>query len=277
VNGDPLEVELLNASGWTLSKSANASSLMDVIPANSKEKYSMLKHFEFSADKLRAGTILKRPNGEVVYLLKGSPEKIISISGIYTSELLPRFMLTVAFTYVHLEPSTVPEKITESLSSLAKSGLRVIGFAYKVFPSAMTPEEITTSLQENIESSGLRFIGLVYLSSSLKKDTKSTNSTLQSASIYTKMITGDHIFTAIAVAIDCGLMIKPKATKTILNVTPPSSPNEKQSIVSSRGSGSGSESASESTVFIIDESKIDGKVVIMDFRYVIYIYISLKV
>ena len=81
ISGDPLEIELLNASGWTLRKSADSTSLMDVTPSESREKYSILKHFEFSADKLRAGTILKRPNGELVYLLKGSPEMVINISG----------------------------------------------------------------------------------------------------------------------------------------------------------------------------------------------------
>jgi magnesium-transporting ATPase (P-type) len=70
----------------------------------------IVKHFEFSSDKLRAGTLLQRSNGEVLYLLKGSPETVMKI----------------------VDPdSFVPEDVNRSLTDLAGQGLRVLAFAYR--------------------------------------------------------------------------------------------------------------------------------------------------
>jgi P-type E1-E2 ATPase len=95
--GDPLEIELYLASGWTLSEesgvmmatSASKKSIQgrlstmlaasgDITPRSSNVstepdgQYEIVKHFEFSSDKLRAGTLLRRPSGALVYLVKGN-------------------------------------------------------------------------------------------------------------------------------------------------------------------------------------------------------------
>ena len=91
-SGDPLEIELFKSSGWQLKDADNtadgggASSTNDPTPCimmayppkseksnNSMTNlpYKILKHFEFSSEKLRAGSLLMRPNGELVYLVKG--------------------------------------------------------------------------------------------------------------------------------------------------------------------------------------------------------------
>ena len=51
------------------------------------------------------------------------------------------------------------------------------------------------------------FVGLLYLSSRLKKDTRGTVDSLIAADIAVNMITGDHIHTAIAVAQDAGILL----------------------------------------------------------------------
>ena len=83
--GDLLEIELFHASGWRLedNNSTESNALMfayrgsneKLLPrdqsSRTDDKFLLLKHFEFNSDKLRAGTLLQRPTGEMVYLLKG--------------------------------------------------------------------------------------------------------------------------------------------------------------------------------------------------------------
>jgi magnesium-transporting ATPase (P-type) len=192
--GDPLEEELLNASKWTLRLASNDRSgqLIAFPPTvsvhDNSQGYQVLKHFEFTPEKLRAASLVLEPSGRLVYLMKGSPEVIIGCS----------------------DPSTVPQDIQSSLTSLAKEGLRVIAIAFKNC-SGSTRESLLSQTQDEIESHALDgnkivFLGLMYLSSALKKDTRRTIHRLQRAKIHVNMITGDHIHTAISVGGSCGIL-----------------------------------------------------------------------
>jgi magnesium-transporting ATPase (P-type) len=209
--GDPLEVELYLASQWKLQSSSSGSSFsgnfyvtpphtaasssshsgsfsspLSSAPSSKKAgdgRYEILKHFEFTPERLRAASIVKEPSGRLMYLLKGSPEIIVKLC----------------------DPNTLPINIEERLGELARKGYRVIALASK--------ECFSTDLvlsQEMIEKQlpYLCFYGLVYLSSALKGETKQTITSLRLANIHTNMITGDHINTAIAVAGDCGIIGK---------------------------------------------------------------------
>jgi predicted P-type ATPase len=204
--GDPLEVELYQASQWSLHNSTANSEQFYVLPSDplhAKRKYDIYKHFEFTPERLRAASIVSDSStGKYFYLLKGSPEVIMKMC----------------------LPSTLPKNINEKLSFLSCKGYRVIALASK----ECLESEIHLS-QTDIETnnSPLLFYGLVYLSSTLKKETKKTIRNLKQANIHVNMITGDHINTAIAVAEDCGI-IKPMtnaATKNEQSSThSPSSP-----------------------------------------------------
>ena len=192
--GDPLEVELYQASKWTLKTSSSNSQQFYVIPpttaARESRRYDILKHFEFTPERLRAASIVQDSlTNQFHYLLKGSPEIIMKMC----------------------DPDSLPANISQKLSFLSCKGYRVIALASKECSS-----DVISLSQIDIEkdlSSPLLFYGLVYLSSTLKKDTKKTIRLLKQANISVNMITGDHINTAIAVAEDCGI-IKPMNTNS---------------------------------------------------------------
>jgi magnesium-transporting ATPase (P-type) len=118
-----------------------------------------------------------------MYLTKGSPESILSMCA----------------------SSSIPDSISDNLTSLAKRGLRVLAFAYKSYGDN---RDVAMHLHpEEVESSrSLLFGGLLCLTSKLKVDAIQTVRELMDADIQVKMITGDHVRTAMAVAADCSIV-----------------------------------------------------------------------
>jgi magnesium-transporting ATPase (P-type) len=206
-----MEIELFLATGWSLLETSAGGatyitpngdssrlldSLSDTIGISLKNKlmssasrgpnscYEIIKHFEFNSDKLRAGTLLKRPSGQYVYLVKGSPEVILNLA----------------------VSSSIPADVQSSLMALARRGLRVLALAYREI-DVHDHTSVTARSQSDLEKD-LTFLGLIFLRNNLKLETKDTIITLRKASIDCKMITGDHIFTGIAVAADCAIIEK---------------------------------------------------------------------
>lgn len=190
--GDQLEVELLRASGWTIRSSESSKHLIAIPPeetgsAFGGKEFSIIKHFEFSPDKLRSGTLLQLPNnGPLTFLMKGSPEKIVALCS----------------------KRTVPDNIDADIIGFTKQGFRVLAMAYSACTD-MPKDWYLTASQDDIEQKGLTFVGLVYFSNRLKPDTfPKTIQSLKEANIHVAMITGDHVETAIAISTDCNILPK---------------------------------------------------------------------
>lgn len=185
-DGDPLEVELLNASGWTLSISSTGKHFEVTPPTgqpNSGKSYKICRHFEFSPEKLRAGTVLLRPDGEPIFLVKGSPEMIINLSN----------------------PSTVPSNVETDIVNFTKKGFRVLAVAYR--RCTESEEWLTKTANQDDLEKNLTFLGLIYFSNKLKNDTyPRTVQSLKDANIMVAMITGDHFQTAIAISTECRIL-----------------------------------------------------------------------
>lgn len=184
--GDLLEVELLRASAWTLDMSKDGSGKIWAMPPNpTLGRYEILRHFEFTADKLRTATLFRRPNNDMLFVMKGSPETIISLC----------------------EQSSVPPSINQTLGRLAKRGFRVIAIASRDCNESIQVLERLS--QDSLEGmGGIKFIGLIFLTSKLKAAAKPTVAALTKADVGCSMITGDYIHTAIAIAEECGIFLK---------------------------------------------------------------------
>jgi magnesium-transporting ATPase (P-type) len=197
--GDPMEVELLTASGWDLRASKSVPGQLVACPPmehivldgeiSPDEEYTILKHFEFTPDRLRAASIVQEPSGHLVYLMKGSPEVIIKLCS----------------------ASTVPHSIHQTMTKLTKRGFRVIAVAYRDLrtKSVEAVQALTQDECEIEHPNGQQFTvfaGLLYLSNELKGDSRRTIRALHNANLHTNMITGDHVFTAISVAKQCHIL-----------------------------------------------------------------------
>jgi cation-transporting P-type ATPase 13A2 len=186
-DGDPLEVELYRASGWSLTL-APGSKHVEVIPPpshpNGGKPHQICRHFEFSPEKLRAGTILHRPSGEFIFLVKGSPEMIIQLS----------------------KPGSIPPEVEQDIILLTKKGFRVLALGYRV--CSESEEWLTKTANQDDLEKDIIFLGLVYFTNKLKDDTyPRTIQALRDADIMVTMITGDHYQTAIAISTECRILL----------------------------------------------------------------------
>jgi cation-transporting ATPase 13A3/4/5 len=181
--GDPLEVELLRASGWALELGNDSKIFALSGPPSDATRHLILRHFEFTADKLRAGTLLRRPGGDHVYVCKGSPEVIMRLCN----------------------PESVPSDVNKQLEELAREGLRVIAMGYR---KCSEDEGVLMATEQVDIEKDMHFLGLISMSNGLKPETNATIAALVDAEIHCTMITGDHVQTAIAIAYRCGLIFK---------------------------------------------------------------------
>ena len=184
--GDLLEIELVRASGWNLiSPSAQTNHLMCVEPSNTqsgprKNRVSslriILRTFAHSPDTSYSASLIRRPNGEIMYFLKGAPEIIAR----------------------KCSPSSIPSDLSERLIKSARKGQRVLAIAYLSCGNGF--EYINISQDEIEERGNIAFGGLLCLSEKPKKESRATIRDLHAANVVTSMITGDFPFTAIACA-----------------------------------------------------------------------------
>ncbi len=107
-------------------------------------------------------------------------------------------------SHVWLDGLVVPmtaelrSRIERANNELAQAGLRVLGAAYRVFPS--TPHQWSA---ERLEQD-LIFIGMVGIIDPPRKEVRDAVAVCKAAGIRPVMITGDHPLTAFAIARELG-------------------------------------------------------------------------
>lgn len=147
-----------------------------------KSGYTRIDEIPFDSKRKRMSVIVENRNGRREVLTKGAPDVILELCEYYIDE-----------TGVKKLTSQVKKRFLEKNDVMAKRALRVMGFAYKEKNSA--PDE-----------SGLIFVGLAGMIDPPRKEAYQAVATCRKARIKTVMITGDHKYTACAIAKDLKIM-----------------------------------------------------------------------
>lgn len=135
--------------------------------------------YPFSSDTKNMTTIVHGQNGYTVYT-KGSPEKILAMCSVSAEE---------------------KEKYEQQIISFQQKACRVIGFAHKTIPSCPDFETQRSEIE-----SGLTFDGFTAIADPLRKEVYDAVRKSRQAGIDIKMLTGDNIVTATAIANDLELL-----------------------------------------------------------------------
>jgi Ca2+-transporting ATPase len=167
----------------------------------------------FSSERKRMTTVVEKPDGRLLVLVKGAPEKLLGRTKEY-AEVNGQRKLLFDPAKEYLTPDGVRRPITEEvrrewegkLRDAASLAMRTLGFAYAELPEG-TPatEEGVHALGEKLEEN-LVFAGFVAIRDPLREDVKDAVAKCRSAGIGVKMITGDNVETARAIAFDTGLI-----------------------------------------------------------------------
>lgn len=177
VEGDPTEVALISAgvkAGLEHETVDQEYPRVDTLAFESQHQYMVTLHEPVAKD------------GESVIYMKGSVESVLSRCQDAYGEKGSLMALD-------------QEAIHRQMHAMAERGLRVLAFARKVVNSP------GRSVSHSDVSAGLTFLGLEAMMDPPRQEAISAVRACQKAGIQVKMITGDHLVTAAAIARQIGL------------------------------------------------------------------------
>ncbi|CAM0884514.1 unnamed protein product [Alopecurus aequalis] len=177
ISGSPTEKALLS---WAV-----ADLGMD---ADALKRSCKVVHVEaFNSDKKRSG-VMTRDNatGSVIAHWKGAAEMVLANCSMYVDK-------DGAARQLGVEQRKNLEKV---INDMAVGSLRCIAFAYKQVDSE----------QAKIDDEGLTLLGFVGLKDPCRPEVKAAIEACTKAGVAVKMVTGDNILTARAIAKECGII-----------------------------------------------------------------------
>ncbi|KAJ3114193.1 hypothetical protein HK100_001733, partial [Physocladia obscura] len=170
-------------------------------------EYKILNVLEFNSDRKRMSVIIKRPEGQIILLVKGADSVI----------------------YERLAPATIPSDKTlrdttlKHLEAFANDGLRTLCLAYRVLPhyeyeawvekyraaqNAMQDREKTIDAVAELVEQNLTLMGATAIEDRLQDGVPETIATLAKAGIKIWVLTGDKMETAINIGFAANLLKK---------------------------------------------------------------------
>ncbi|XP_037333855.2 cation-transporting ATPase 13A2 isoform X2 [Pungitius pungitius] len=207
--GDPLELKMLESTGWTLQEPEGNGNALDsefgghrvlaVVKPLSQSTYTeqavaIVRRFPFSSALQRMSVVTVAHGGHsALAFLKGSPEMVASLC----------------------RAETVPKQFSRKLCSFSGEGLRVLALAYK--PVDKSPD-LGTIEREEVEKE-LQFLGFLMMKNLVKPVSATVINVLRLANLRSAMVTGDNILTAVSVAKTCG-MVGDDEKVIFVNATP---------------------------------------------------------
>ena len=156
---------------------------------NCRKQYSEpVADYNFTSARKMMSTAYEKENGYRLYT-KGSPEKVLNIC----NRILSNGMI-IPMTQEH------KKAIEERIKKLQDKARRVLGFAYNDFAEEPQWEDIY-----NVEKN-LIFTGFIGIEDPLRTDVKEAINHCRQAGITVKILTGDNINTARAIANQLGIV-----------------------------------------------------------------------
>lgn len=161
---------------------------------NEKSNYRALRQSKkiayqipFTSDKKRMVTIIENEK-EYILLCKGAPEIILDLCDY---ECQNNIVMRCS--------ERKKKNISLEIKRLQKQAMRTLAFAYRVYPKT-----VDIYKDKNLEK-GMVFVGFVGIKDPLRDGVKEAVEVAKIAGIQTKMLTGDNVYTAIAIGEELGI------------------------------------------------------------------------
>lgn len=156
-----------------------------------EKQYPVLDRISFSSDYKFAATLHRKNKSQNSFYILGAPEEIIARSVDLDIDGKKEKLGTAE-----------ADKLISKLETLTQKGLRVLACAYKDYDSKIKYQNLVELAKE------LSLVGFIALKDPLRHDAKESIIITKKAGIRTVIVTGDHKFTARAIAEEIGLETK---------------------------------------------------------------------
>jgi Ca2+-transporting ATPase len=157
--------------------------------------HELLYQIHFSSERKRMTTVI-RYGDRLLALMKGAPEVILGQTTHYLA----------ADGGVKPWDDAARAAVDAYLRDSARQAMRTLAFAHKELPADYPAEEEALHEVRGEIEAGLIFTGMVAIRDPLREDVKEAVDRCRSAGIEVKMITGDNVETARAIAYNIGLI-----------------------------------------------------------------------
>jgi Ca2+-transporting ATPase len=168
-----------------------------------RRQFPLLFTIHFSSDRKRMTSVVRRGD-HLVALVKGAPEWVLE----HSSQWL------AADGGVH--PWTAEDRavVQNWISDCSGQAMRTLAFGYAVLPPEYPEDEDGLQARAEALERDFVFIGAVAIRDPLRNDVKAAIEECRRAGIEVKMITGDNVETARAIAGEVGLIDRESAVLT---------------------------------------------------------------
>ncbi|KAL0435680.1 UNVERIFIED_CONTAM: Calcium-transporting ATPase 12, plasma membrane-type [Sesamum radiatum] len=164
-----------------------------------KQDYTILHVETFNSEKKRSGVLIRNNTDNSNYVhWKGAAEMVLAMCSYY-------YETTGETKSMSKETRSQFEKI---IQGMAASSLRCIAFAYKqVEPGeSKSNEDDKTTTSQSLNEHDLTLLGIVGIKDPCRPGARKAIQSCRVAGVEVKMITGDNVFTAKAIAAECGIL-----------------------------------------------------------------------
>ena len=215
--GSAIEVAMLK---WARLLGVNYLTMREQTPQLKQDDGSstgILKFYPFHSDRKRSSCLVRLSNGKYRLYVKGAPEMVIRLCD---DMILPdgsKKELTGTFeedSEGNLSGNGSRKRIVEHcIYPMASQALRVLAFAYRDFETAQDWDKMITYQTEEQKGVGecpavednLTLIGLLGFQDPVRPEVPDAVLACQKAGIFVRMVTGDNMETAKAIARQCNI------------------------------------------------------------------------
>ncbi|XP_077222267.1 calcium-transporting ATPase 5, plasma membrane-type-like isoform X2 [Tasmannia lanceolata] len=163
---------------------------------DARSRASILHVFPFNSEKKRGGVALLLGESEVHIHWKGAAE----------------IVLTSCTSWLDLDGSVQPMdsvKVAEfkkNIEDMATDSLRCVAFAYRLYEMESIPKDEEELSQWALPEDDLVFLAIVGIKDPCRPGVKNAVQLCTSAGVKVRMVTGDNLQTAKAIALECGII-----------------------------------------------------------------------
>lgn len=184
VSGSPTEKAILS---WAMK--------LGMKFADVRSKSSVLSLFPFNSEKKRGGVAVQLPDSTVHVHWKGAAELVLASCTCWLdSDGLVQQMTTERMSY-----------FKKSIEDMAEASLRCVAFAYRSYDLGEVPG-VENRDNWNLPDNELVLLGVVGIKDPCRPGVKDAVELCTKAGVKVRMVTGDNVNTAKAIALECGIL-----------------------------------------------------------------------